>query len=354
MPDGRAEKLEGLAADAGVDSLLVTEPVNLRYITGFTGTNGACLIGPGVRKFFTDFRYTDRAAAEVPGFDIEIVSGDWLAGLAGFFEGMVGIEDDHLTVRTAGRLEEAAGDGVELVHCGGKVEALRRVKEPGEIDRIAAAAGLTDSLYRELMERGLINRTEAEIGAFAVSRMREEGAEPSFPPIVASGPNGASPHAEPGPRVIGGHELVTIDMGATLDGYCSDCTRTFATGMLDDKAAEIYELTLTANEAGLSAIRSGAVASDVDGAARDLIGEAGYGENFGHGLGHGVGLEVHEGPRLGERSDDVLAAGEVVTVEPGIYISGFTGVRIEDLVVVGEEGIARNLSTISKALTYID
>ncbi|MGK2931502.1 MAG: aminopeptidase P family protein [Solirubrobacterales bacterium] len=354
MTDGRAEMLAGLVAEAGVDSLLVAEPVNLRYITGFTGTNGACLIGPGTRTFLTDFRYTDRAAAEVLDFDVEIVSGDWLAGLAGHFEGRVGIEDDHLTVRTARKLEEAAGDGVELVDCGGKVETLRRVKEPGEIERIAVAAELTDSLYHEVMERGLIDRTEAEIGAYVVSRMREEGAEPSFPPIVASGPNGASPHAEPGPRVVGTHELVTIDMGATLDGYCSDCTRTFATGMLDGKAAEIYEVTLAANEAGLEAVEPGAVASAVDAAARELINDAGYGENFGHGLGHGVGLEVHEGPRLGARSSDVLAAGEVVTVEPGIYISGFTGVRIEDLVVVGEEGISQNLSSISKALTYID
>ena len=234
------------------------------------------------------------------------------------------------------------------------MESLRRVKEPGEIERITAAAELTDSLYREVMERGLINRTEAEVAAFVVARMREEGAEPSFPPIVASGPNGASPHAEPGPRVIGRHELVTLDMGATLDGYCSDCTRTFATGMLDENAAGIYEVTLAANEAGLAAVKPGAVASDVDGAARDVIKDAGYGDNFGHGLGHGVGLEVHEGPRLGTRSSDVLAANEVVTVEPGIYISGFTGVRIEDLVVIGEEGIARNLSTVSKALTYID
>ncbi len=354
MTENRADKLAELAGDAGVDVLLITECTNLRYVTGFTGTNGACLIGPETRRFFTDFRYTERAADEVEGFEIEIVSGDWLAGLAGFFRGKVGIEDDHLTVRIANKLAKAAADEVDLVDCGGQVEALRRVKEPEEIERIAIAATLTDSLYHELMERGLVDRTEAEVSAFVVARMREEGAEPSFPPIVAAGPNGASPHAEPGERVIEKHELVTIDMGATVDGYCSDCTRTFATGMLDEKAAEIYEVTLAANEAGLAAVRPGAMAADVDAAARDLIKEAGYGEYFGHGLGHGVGLEVHEGPRLGARSEDVLAADEVVTVEPGIYISGFTGVRIEDLVVVGAEGIARNLSTVPKALTYIN
>ncbi|MGK2955398.1 MAG: aminopeptidase P family protein [Solirubrobacterales bacterium] len=350
----RAGRLSELVAEAELDSMLVAEPTNIRYICGFTGTNGACLIGSEIRTFFTDFRYTERAAEEVSGWDVEIVSGEWLKGLAGHFEGKVGIEDDHLTVRTATKLDAAAGDDVELVNAGGKVEGLRRVKEPEEIARIAAAAELTDDLYRETMERGLIGRSEAEIAAHVIARMREAGAEPSFPPIVASGPNGASPHAEPGARLVGKSELVTIDMGALLEGYCSDCTRTFATGMLGEKAAEIYDVTLRANDEGLKAIRPGVAASEVDKAARDLITDAGYGEYFGHGLGHGVGLEVHEDPRLGTSSEDILAAGEVVTVEPGIYISGFTGVRIEDLVVVGEGGIEQNLSTVAKALTYID
>ena len=349
----RADRLTAAVAEAELDALLVSDLTNVRYLTGFAGTNGACLVGPETRVFLTDFRYAERAA-EIDGWDVEIVSGEWLGGLARLFAGRVGIEDDHMTVRTATKLGEAAPEGVELIDAGGKVEALRRVKETAEINLIAAAAELTDALYRETMERGLVGKTEAEVSAHVVARMREEGAEPSFPPIVASGPNGASPHAEPGARTIGRSELVTIDMGATLGGYCSDCTRTFATGMLEDRAAEIYEVTLNANDAALEAVRAGAVASDVDAVARDLIAAAGYGENFGHGLGHGVGLEVHEAPRLGTRSEDVLAIGEVVTVEPGIYISGFTGLRIEDLVVVGETGIARNLSSVSKALTYVD
>jgi len=350
----RADRLAASVADAGLDSLLVSELTNVRYLSGFSGTNGACLVGPDTRVFLTDFRYTERAAAEVEGWQVEIVSGEWLGGLAERFEGRVGIEDDHMTVRTAAKLKGAAADTVDLIDAGGKVEALRRIKEPSEINRIAAAAELTDALYNESMERGLIGKTEAEIASHVVARMREEGAEPSFPPIVASGPNGASPHAEPGPRVVGKGELVTMDMGALLDGYCSDCTRTFATGMLEDKANEIYEITLEANDKALAAVRAGAIGADVDAVAREIIREAGYGENFGHGLGHGVGLEVHEGPRLGTNSEDVLAVGEVVTVEPGIYLSGFTGVRIEDLVVVGENGIARNLSSISKALTYVE
>ncbi|MGA7434517.1 MAG: aminopeptidase P family protein [Solirubrobacterales bacterium] len=350
----RADRLAASVRDAGLDQLLVTELTNVRYLCGFSGTNGACLVGPDSKIFLTDFRYTERAAAEVSGWQVEIVPGEWLAGLAGFFEGEVGIEDDHMTVRTAAKLKKAAPENVALVDAGGKVEGIRRIKEPEEIERIAAAAELTDVIYGESIERGLIGRTEAEISAYVVGRMREEGAEPSFPPIIASGPNGASPHAEPGPRTVGKNELVTMDMGAVLDGYCSDCTRTFATGVLDQKANEIYEVTLAANLAGLEAIRAGVPAAEVDAVARDLIAEAGYGENFGHGLGHGVGMEVHEGPRLGMRSEDVLAAGDVVTVEPGIYIGGFTGVRIEDMVVVGEDGIAKNFASISKTLTIVE
>ena len=350
----RAERLSAAVAEAGLDALLVADLTNIRYLSGFSGTNAACLVGPESRLFLTDFRYTERAAEEVEGWDVEIVSGEWLGGLASRLEGRVGIEDDHMTVRTAARLSAAAGESVELIDAGGKVEALRRVKETAEINRIAAAAELTDTIYNEVMERGLIGKTEAETASYVVSRMREEGAEPSFPPIVASGPNGASPHAEPGSRMVGKSELVTMDMGAQLDGYCSDCTRTFATGMLEDRAAEIYDITLKANDEALEAVRAGAVAAEIDAVARDIITDAGYGENFGHGLGHGVGLEVHEAPRLGTKSEDILEAGEVVTIEPGIYVSGFTGLRIEDLVVVGDTGIAKNLSSISKALTYVD
>ncbi len=355
MPDqSRAGRLEGAVAEADLDLLLVADLTNVKYLSGFGGSNGACLIGPGVRTFLTDFRYTERAAEEVDGFQIEIVEGEWLAGLAGMLSGRVGIEDDHLTVRTAGKLADAAGDGTDLVDSGGMVEALRRVKDGQEVETIARAAELTDAIYREVIERGLIGSTEAEIAAFLVGRMREEGAEPSFLPIVASGPNGASPHAEPGARRVEPGELVTIDMGAMLDGYCSDCTRTFATGELEPRAEEIYEVTLRANLEGLAAIKPGVPCSEVDKAARDLISGAGFGEYFGHGLGHGVGLEVHEAPRLGKRSGDVLATGEVVTVEPGIYISGFTGVRIEDLVVVGDSGVSENFSSVPKALTVVD
>ena len=187
----------------------------------------------------------------------------------------------------------------------------------------------------------------------AVARIRAEGAEPSFPPIVAAGPNGALPHAEPGEREIGAGELVIFDMGAELDGYCSDCTRTFATGEVEGEERDVYELVLKAQEEALAAIRAGESGRDVDGVARDVIKEGGHGDRFGHGLGHGVGLEVHEAPRLSARSEDTLRTGEVVTVEPGVYLPGRLGVRIEDLVVVEDDGL-RNLSGLSKGLTVID
>jgi Xaa-Pro aminopeptidase len=349
----RADRLAQLVSAAEIDALLVTGLVNVEYLTGFTGSNGACLVGPEQRVFLTDFRYAE-VAAGLDGWDARIVSGDWLAGLGEHLAGRVGIEDDKVTVRTAHRLGEVIDDRSELVDSGGLVEGLRRVKDPDEIAAITAAAELTDRIYAEIFERGLVGRTEADVSAHVVARMREEGAEPSFPPIVAAGPNGALPHAEPGPRVIGSGELVVIDMGSRLDGYCSDCTRTVATGRLDAEAGEIYEVTLRANELALGAVSAGASTAMIDKLARDLIDEAGYGEYFGHGLGHGVGMEIHEAPRLGPRSDEALVVGDVVTVEPGIYLADRYGVRIEDLVVVGESGVSRNLSAHPKVLTHVD
>jgi Xaa-Pro aminopeptidase len=350
---GRAERLAARLGERGIDSLLVTSLVNVEYLTGFTGTNAACLVSGEQRVFFTDFRYAERAAELSGDWTVEVISGDWLEGLGASLSGRVGIEDDRITVRTAHRLREALPAGCELADAGGEVEALRRIKDDAEIAAIARAAALTDEIYLEVFERGLVGRTEADIAAFVQARMREHGAEPSFPPIVAAGPNGALPHAEPGPRVIGTDELVVLDMGAKLDGYCSDCTRTVATGEVDARAAEIYGVVLAANELALDAVSAGARAAELDAVARNLIDEAGYGELFGHGLGHGVGLEVHEAPRLGRRSDDVLVERDVVTVEPGIYLAGICGVRIEDLVVVGAGGVELNLSGLPKTLSIV-
>jgi Xaa-Pro aminopeptidase len=349
---GRGDRLEGKLAERELDRMLVTNLVNVRYLTGFTGTNGACICGPGVRLFLTDFRYTERAEAEVEGWETVTVAADWTAGIAERLEGRVGFEDDHVAVRLLAKLEKKLADGVEMVPAGGRVEELRRVKDAGELAAIEEAAKLADEVWRWSAERGLAGRAEREVARAAEARLRELGADPSFPTIVAAGPSGALPHAEPGERVIGRGELVVFDMGAQLDGYCSDGTRTFATGDPGEEAISVYEVVREAQQASLEAIRAGVRGEDVDKVAREVIDGAGHGERFGHGLGHGVGLEVHEAPRLSLRSDDVLAPGEVVTVEPGIYLPGQLGVRIEDLVIVTEEGL-RNLSSLPKELQVV-
>jgi Xaa-Pro aminopeptidase len=350
---GRGDRLERLLAESELDRMLVTDLVNVRYLTGFTGTNGACVCGPGVRLFFTDFRYTERAAAEVEGWEPVTVESDWLAGIAERLEGKVGFEDDHMAVRTLERLKGKLADGVEAVPAGGLVERLRRVKDEGELAAIEAASKLADEVWLWSVERGLAGRSEREVARAAEARIRELGGDPSFPAIVAAGPNGALPHAEPGEREIGRGELVVFDMGAMLDGYCSDGTRTYATGDPGEAAREVYEVVRRAQLAALDAVLAGAKGEAVDAVARKLIADAGHGERFGHGLGHGVGLEVHEAPRLSLRSDDVLEPGEVVTVEPGVYLPGQLGVRIEDLVVVTADG-HRNLSPLPKELQLVE
>jgi Xaa-Pro aminopeptidase len=350
---GRGKRLAELVAREELELLYVGDLMNVRYLTGFTGTNGACLVGSEVRVFFTDFRYTERAEQEVgEGWERPQAERELLPQLAARMKGRVGYEDGKLSVRQLGKLSEAVGDDVELVAAGDLVEELRAVKEEDEVERIAAAAELTDDVYRWAIAEGLAGREERAVMRACEARIRELGAEPSFPPIVAAGPNGALPHAEPGERPIGAGELVVFDMGAELDGYCSDCTRTFAAGEPSESDHEVYEVVRRAQEAALDAVRPGISGVDADAAAREVIAAAGHGEAFGHGLGHGVGMEVHEGPRLSPSSEDDLRAGNVVTVEPGIYLAGRVGVRIEDLVVVDDDG-NRNLSGLPKELTVV-
>jgi Xaa-Pro aminopeptidase len=350
---GRGDRLERQLGERQLDRMLVLNLINIRYLTGFTGTNGACVCGPGVRLFFTDFRYTERAEAEVEGWEILTIANDWLGGIAEHLQGRVGFEDDHMSVRLLEKLKEKLPDGVEMTAAGGRVEELRRVKDDGELALIEEAAKLADEALRWSTEQGLAGKTEREVARAFEARIRELGGDPSFPAIVAAGPNGALPHAEPGEREIGQGELVVFDMGAAIDGYCSDGTRTFATGDPGEEAIEVYEVVRRAQQASLEAIRAGIEGEDVDKVAREVIEAAGHGDRFGHGLGHGVGLELHEAPRLSLRSDDVLAPGEVVTVEPGIYLPGELGVRIEDLVVVTEDGL-RNLSSLPKDLQIVE
>ncbi len=349
----RGERLGKLVGERELEMLFVSDLTNVRYLTGFTGTNGACLVGPELRVFFTDFRYTERAAEEV-GAEWERPQGerDLLPQIAKRMHGRVGFEDAKLSVRQLKRLRETVTDEVELVPAGDLVEELRAVKEPEEIERIAAAAELADGVYRWALERGLAGKAEREVARGCEARIRELGAEPSFPPIVAAGANGALPHAEPGEREIGRGELVVFDMGALFDGYCSDCTRTFATGEPGDEAREVYELVREAQAAALEAVKPGISGKEVDAVPRELIAAAGHGERFSHGTGRGVGLEVHEGPRLGVSSEDELREGNVVTVEPGVYLPGRFGVRIEDLIVVTADG-HNNLSGLPKELQLV-
>jgi Xaa-Pro aminopeptidase len=335
--------------DSGPDAI-----ANTRWLTGFTGSSAIVMIGPQVRTFITDFRYDERAAREVePSFDRVIAGARMLPDLATRLSGRVGYDDGATSVANLRKLEEELGDGIELVATSGLVERLRRRKDAAEQKAIAEASRLADEAYESVLEGGLEGRREREVAAAAHARIRELGAEPSFEAIVAAGPNGAQPHAEPSDREIGAGELVVWDMGAMLDGYCSDCTRTFAAGDPGAEEREAYEVVLAAQLAGLEAIRPGVGGKQADDAARAVIGDAGHAEHFGHGLGHGVGLEVHEAPGLSQRSEEVLEADEVVTVEPGIYVPGRFGIRIEDLVVVTADG-HRILTSLGKELRSIE
>ena len=349
----RADRVAKLVAEQGLERMLITNLVNVRYLTGFTGSNGACICGPGDRAFLTDFRYIERAASEIGGWELVAVSVEWTTGLAERLAGHCGFEDQDLSVRALRELTEKAPEGAELEPAGGLTEQLRRIKDNDELKAIGEAAKLADEVYEWTIEQGLTGKTEIEVARAAEAKIRELGAEPSFPPIVAAGPNGAMPHAEPGDREIGSGEMLIFDMGAQLDGYCSDCTRTFAVGKPSGEAGEVYELVREAQVKALDAVAAGKTGVEVDAVAREIIAAANHGDHFGHGLGHGVGLEVHEAPRLSQRSEDVLESGEVVTVEPGVYLPAQLGVRIEDLVVVTADG-HENLSSLPKELRVVE
>jgi Xaa-Pro aminopeptidase len=353
VSSARADRLAGLLAERELDALVVTGLTNVRYLTGFTGTNAACVVTPGERLFFTDFRYVEQAREQVDGFEQVRVGRDMLGELAKRLNGRAGFDDGELTVAAHEKLREAVPESVELVPAGGLVERLRAVKDETEIAAMSTAADLATAAYESLRERGLAGRTEREVARDLVRFMEDRGAEgPAYPPIVAAAGNGALPHAVPRDAEIPRNTLVVIDLGARVDGYCSDCTRTLATGSLTDEMQSVYELVERAQADALAATRAGAECSAVDAAARDAIDAAGHAERFGHGLGHGVGLEVHEAPRLAKTAEGRLAAGNAVTVEPGVYLPGDFGVRIEDLVIV-TDGEPRILTAFPKDLVTV-
>jgi Xaa-Pro aminopeptidase len=352
----RAATIAERLSERELDALLVTDLVNLRWVTGFTGSNGVAVVGAdGLRRFGTDFRYLAQSAAQLdPAWEREIAQ-DLLERTAHGLTGplRLGFDDAHMSVKEHARLAGLVADGVELVGAGGLVEGLRAIKEPVELEAIRAATKLADEGLTEVLGRGLVGRTEREVGLDLEFTLRRMGAEAvSFEPIIAAGAHGALPHAVPRDVPIPAGTLVVIDWGAQLDGYASDCTRTYATGELDPRDREVYEIVLEAQERALAAIEPGPTGQEIDAIARGVIEAAGHGEHFGHGLGHGVGLEVHEGPRLSRQGTAPLEAGNVVTVEPGIYVPGAVGVRIEDLVVVTEDG-HEVLTSLPKALTTV-
>ncbi|MDQ3784156.1 MAG: Xaa-Pro peptidase family protein [Actinomycetota bacterium] len=328
--------------ELGVDALLVTNLDNVSYLTGFTGTNGQVLVTKAGPVFYSDPRYAARSRALVQ--DAEIVMYE--ARLADVLRdrlsqdkiGRLGFEATTVTVAQRNDFGDRLAPA-ELVTTSGVVEALRRTKEPEEVRLIQEAVRIGDEAFAWVQDRIVPGATEREIALALEVHMREAGAEAvSFEPIVGSGPLSAHIHHTPSERSLGKGDLILMDFGCRLRGYCSDLTRTVVLGGASDEQRVVYESVLAAQAAGIGAVAAGAQGADVDAAARRVIEDGGHGDAFEHGLGHGVGLEIHEAPRMSRTSEDTLTAGDVVTVEPGIYIEGFGGIRIEDCVVVSADG----------------
>jgi Xaa-Pro aminopeptidase len=315
--------------------LLVSNLVNVRYLTGLASSNAALLVESERVRLFTDFRYAERAR-EVPDVELVVTRRDIYAELPSLIDVPVEFEPTALTYA---RYELLTAGGLELVPHAGLVEAMRAVKEEAELDAVRRAAAAANEAYERFAGEPFVGRTERELAWRMESLLHEAGGEElSFRPIVASGPTGGSPHAVPGDRRVGVGETIVVDAGCRIGGYCSDCTRTFVTGELPDDLGRAYDVVERAQEAGVAAVRAGADSAAVDRTARDVIEAEGLGDAFGHGLGHGVGLDVHEPPWLNAEWPSTLAAGNVVTVEPGVYLPGRGGVRIEDLVIVTDDG----------------
>jgi Xaa-Pro aminopeptidase len=368
----RRRRLQRIAAEVrerALDALLVTGQVNVRYVSGFSGSSGVVLVGAddrlegsrarasGAHRFLTDFRYETQARAEVTvALRREVVPDNLLQGVAaalGTGGGRLGFLEKDLTVAEHEQLAALLGERWQLIPSAQIVERLRAVKDASEIERIRVASQLADEALAVVLEAGLVGRTERDIALELEQQMRRRGAEgPRFLSIVAAGANAALPHAQPRDLPIPRDVLVTIDWGARCDGYCSDCTRTYATGeRLSEQAREVYELVRSVQQEAVDATRAGLGARALDALARGTIEAAGYGERFGHGLGHGVGMDVHEGPRLSRSApDDPLAPGNVLTIEPGVYVPNELGVRIEDLLVVRKSG-SDVLTRLPKSLT---
>jgi len=352
----RLKRLRALLSKEGLGAILVTNLRNIYYLSGFTGSNALLVVKEGSCDFYSDFRYKEQSAREVRQARIRIPKGSLLdaavkeSGLRRVRR--VGCEAVDLRLATYTKLRNALG-GRKLAAKADLVERLRRVKDAGEIAAMQRAAGIADRAFQEVCRKLRPGKKEREVALEVDYLMRQSGAQrTAFETIVASGPNGALPHARPGERKIRKGDLVVFDLGAVWGEYCSDMTRTVAVGGLSPKQRRMYDLVHRAQQAGLQAVTSGTRAADVDRAARQVIEKEGLGKTFGHGLGHGVGLDVHEAPSLNGKSADRLEPGMTVTVEPGIYLAGWGGIRIEDLVVV-RKGAPELLTRTTKDLIVV-
>ncbi len=338
-------------------AVLVSGTEDVRYLTGFTGDDSWLLMGARWAVLVTDGRYDEQARAECPDLEIHVRTGKAEAVFADYLRKhkarSLGIQAEHVTVLERDRLAEALGPSRRVVPLRALTANLRERKDDGEVQVIGRAVRIAQAALRGLLAggaAGLIGRSERDVAADLDHRMRSLGAQgPSFETIVAAGAHASRPHYRPGGAKVREGACLLIDWGARVDGYCSDLTRTFFVRTIPPEMAKVYDTVRRAQEAGVSAVRAGRSAASVDLAARAVIEAAGYGDRFVHGLGHGIGLEVHEGPGVSRSSPLRLRAGQVVTIEPGIYLPGVGGVRIEDDVLVTPEG-GRRLSSLPRSL----
>ncbi|MCM3412485.1 M24 family metallopeptidase [Metabacillus sp. YM-086] len=338
----KLEKIRQRFKELSIDGLLITSSYNRRYMTGFTGTAGVVVISEDKAVFITDFRYTEQAAKEIEGFEIVQHTGPIIEEVADQVEKLgikrLGFEQDSLTYQLFSSYKEALKSS-EFIPVSGAVEKLRLIKSPAEIKILKEAAEIADAAYKHILTYIKPGLKEIDVANELEFFMRKNGAvSSSFDIIVASGYRSALPHGVASEKEIEKGDFVTLDFGAYYKGYCSDITRTFAVGEPSDELKKIYSIVLEAQLRGMNGIKPGLTGKQADALTRDYIKEQGYGEYFGHSTGHGLGMEVHEGPALSFKSDTVLEQGMVVTVEPGIYVAGLGGVRIEDDTVITEKG----------------
>lgn len=357
MPNERIRKLRELIAQSGGQALLVSNGVNRRYLTGFTGTAGWVVVTAAEAALFTDFRYKEQAPLQAPGFEIVIHGPDPNAAIGEWLNkrNIVELQFEERSVTYAAYSAMAgAWSSVKLIPGKDKVEQLRMFKDAGELAVMEAAAGLADRAFAHILDFIKPGVSEKAIAFELETFMRAGGASgPSFDTIVASGERSALPHGVAGPRIVGNGEFVKLDFGAYYEGYCSDITRTVFVGKPTDRHREIYGIVREAQQYALDHLRPGMTGKEGDALTRDIIARYGYGEYFGHGTGHSLGMEIHEAPRLSVTGDIAMAPGMTMTVEPGIYLPGFGGVRIEDDVVFTEEGV-RLLTFSTKEFIVLD